>query len=101
VEALQGLKFIAAFVFVLSLMALLGWLGKRYGVAGVVQSRGGKRRLQILEQLPLDGRRRAVLLRRDDQVHLIVTGPDGDMVVETGIPHEDIENIVKIVENAA
>lgn len=42
-------------------------------------------RLDIVEQSNLDGRRRLILIRRDDVEHLIMTGGPVDMVIETGI----------------
>jgi len=44
-----------------------------------------ERRLDIVEQSNLDGRRRLILIRRDDVEHLIMTGGPVDMVIETGI----------------
>jgi hypothetical protein len=43
------------------------------------------RRLDVVEQSSLDGRRRLILIRRDDVEHLIMTGGPVDMVIETGI----------------
>lgn len=43
------------------------------------------RRLDVLEQASIDGRRRLVLIRRDDVEHLIMTGGPVDVVIETGI----------------
>ncbi len=45
-----------------------------------------ERRLEVVEQSSLDGRRRLVLIRRDDVEHLIMTGGPVDVVIETGIP---------------
>jgi hypothetical protein len=45
-------------------------------------------RLAVVEQASVDGRRRLVLLRRDDVEHLIMTGGPVDVVIETGIRHE-------------
>lgn len=42
-------------------------------------------RLDVIEQSNLDGRRRLVLIRRDDVEHLIMTGGPVDVVIETGI----------------
>lgn len=50
-----------------------------------------ERRVYVVEQSNLDGRRRLILIRRDDVEHLIMTGGPVDMVIETGIgapPHE-------------
>lgn len=44
-----------------------------------------ERRLDIVEQSNVDGRRRLVLIRRDDVEHLIMTGGPVDVVIETGI----------------
>ncbi len=44
-----------------------------------------ERRLSVTEQFNLDGRRRLILVRRDDVEHLIMTGGPVDMVIETGI----------------
>ena len=42
-------------------------------------------RLAVLEHANLDGKRKLVLIRRDDVEHLIMTGGPVDVVVETGI----------------
>jgi flagellar protein FliO/FliZ len=44
-----------------------------------------EKRLQVLEQSSVDGRRRLILIRRDNVEHLIMTGGPVDLVVETGI----------------
>ncbi len=79
------LKFFSAFIFVISLMLLFPWLLKRLGVAGSMARNGGSRRLKVVEFLPLDHRRRLVLVRRDNREHLLMLGPQGETVVETGI----------------
>jgi flagellar protein FliO/FliZ len=79
------LRFAFAFIFVISLMLLLAHFLKKTGLSGVTAP-GAKRRLKIVEFLPLDARRRLVLVRRDDREHLIVLGPGGETVVEKDIP---------------
>jgi flagellar protein FliO/FliZ len=44
-----------------------------------------ERRLDVVEQSSIDGRRRLVLIRRDDVEHLIMTGGPVDVVIETNI----------------
>ncbi len=44
-----------------------------------------ERRLAVVEQSSLDGRRKLVLIRRDEVEHLIMTGGPVDVIVETGI----------------
>jgi flagellar protein FliO/FliZ len=43
-------------------------------------------RLGVTEQANVDGRRKLLLIRRDDVEHLIMTGGPVDMVIETNIP---------------
>lgn len=44
------------------------------------------RRLDVVDQASVDGRRKLVLIRRDNVEHLIMTGGPVDVVIETGIP---------------
>ena len=44
-----------------------------------------ERRLDVVEHASVDGRRRLVLIRRDDVEHLIMTGGPVDVVIETNI----------------
>ncbi len=81
----QILKLIAALVFVLSLMGGLAFLLKKSGITGAMASSSGPRRLKVLETLPLDGRRKLVLLQRDNKQHLVILGVNGETVVETNI----------------
>lgn len=81
------MRFIAALIFVLALIGVAAWLARRFGFgtrSGPV--RGGQRRLQVVEIATIDAKRRAILFRRDDTEHLIVTGGITDLVIETGIP---------------
>ena len=81
------LRFIVALIFVLALIGVLAWLARRYGPGGrMAMAPGRNRRLAIVETRPLDGRRRLVLVRRDDVEHLLLLGAGGEVVVETGIP---------------
>lgn len=52
--------------------------------AGIFRSKVEKR-LDVVEQAALDGRRKLVLIRRDGKEHLIMTGGPVDVVIETGI----------------
>ena len=80
-------KFVLALAFVLSLIGLLAAAARRWGL-GLPQAqlkRGQQKRLATVEVSALDTKRRLVLVRRDDVEHLIILGPDGETVVETGI----------------
>lgn len=81
------LRFFLALVFVLSLIGLLAWMGRRLGAfPGIPKRQQGQRRLSTIESVALDGRRRMVLIRRDNVEHLVLLGATTETVVETGIP---------------
>ncbi len=44
-----------------------------------------EKRLEVIDQAAVDGRRKLVLIRRDNTEHLIMTGGPVDVVIETGI----------------
>jgi flagellar protein FliO/FliZ len=78
-------RFVLALVAILVLLALFAWLARRYGASGRAMMGGGKRRLSIVEVAPIDGKRRIVLLRRDQTEHLVLLGPDSALLIEQGI----------------
>ena len=80
------IRLIAALVFVLALMGGLWIILRKLGLSGPQRLASGKRRLRIVESLPLDSRRRALILQRDNTQHLVILGPTGETVVETQIP---------------
>ncbi|MEX1147598.1 MAG: flagellar biosynthetic protein FliO [Sphingomonadales bacterium] len=91
-ESLDYLQFIAALLFVLALIGALAWLARRFGFTPRVTMTGGgraTRRLSIVEVLPVDARRRLILIRRDGFEHLVLLGTDRDTVVESGIAVQD------------
>jgi hypothetical protein len=83
---------IAAFIFIAAL-GVLGWwfLKGQLGGSGASSGLGGlfgpgrEKRLEVVEHTSLDGRRRLVLIRRDNVEHLIMTGGPVDVVIETNI----------------
>lgn len=83
-DAADYIQFFAALLFVLGLMGGLAYILRRFGLQGKVLSTGEKR-LKTLEILPLDARRRLVLIQRDAVQHLVILGPSGETVVETNI----------------
>jgi flagellar protein FliO/FliZ len=81
-------QFLFALIFVLGLIGLAAYLLRRFGPGGAVQARarrGGPPRLSLIDTLPLDPRRRLVLIRRDGKEHLLLLGAQSDTVVETDI----------------
>lgn len=85
-EPMLAAKAIAAFILVLGLMYLLPFAIKKIGLHGPSMLQPGKRRLKLVEYLPLDAKRRLVLIRRDQKEFLLVLGPNGETIVESNIP---------------
>lgn len=52
---------------------------------GSFMSGGRERRLDVIDHANVDGKRRLLLVRRDNVEHLIMTGGPVDVVIETGI----------------
>jgi len=78
-------RFVGALFLVVALIFAVAWIAKRLGFGGRLAMPRGKRRLAITEVLPLDGKRRLVLLKRDGVEHLLLLGLNDDLVVESGI----------------
>jgi flagellar protein FliO/FliZ len=85
-------KMLAALVFVVSLMGGLALVMKKLGLGGPIMPSVKQSRLKIIEALPLDGRRKLVLLRRDDMEHLVILGATSETVIETQIAAKDNES---------
>jgi len=77
--------YFGALLLVVGLILALAWIARRLGVMGRIAIKGARRRLAIVEVLPLDAKRRLVLLRRDGAEHLVLLGVNGDLVVERAI----------------
>lgn len=85
VDGMQLLKFVASLGFVLALMMGLGIIMRRVNANAGLGLANQKRRLKMVEALSLSPRHRMILVRRDGVEHLVILGPAGETVVETGI----------------
>ncbi|HIJ39343.1 MAG TPA: hypothetical protein HPP80_10665 [Rhodospirillaceae bacterium] len=78
------LRTFLALLLVLGLITGAAWVARKSGLLlGHVGPRQ-KRRLSVVESLPLDGRRRLLLVRRDDSEHLLLVGGGTDVIIEQG-----------------
>ena len=83
----QALTFFFALVTVLALIGLAAWLVRRFASnrLGTNTNRGRMPRLAVIDAAAVDGRRRLVLVRRDNVEHLLMIGGPTDIVVESNI----------------
>ncbi len=90
-EIISWILFIVLIAGVLTLGGLLlrGYLKNDSGnslLTGTLFSpKPPEKRLDVVDQMTIDGRRRLVLIRRDNVEHLIMTGGPVDVVIETSI----------------
>jgi hypothetical protein len=110
------MEYLASLIYGLVILVLIGgliYLGTLFlqgylstgsmsdSLTGVTKKFFGPRpekRLAVVDQANVDGRRRLVLVRRDDVEHLIMTGGPVDVVIETGIGQEPARQPGEVVE---
>ena len=82
------LRLAMAFSVVLGLMGVLAFVLKYFGTRGfVLPGKAARaRRMQIVETMPVDTRRRFVIMRCDGQEHLLLLTAQGDIVVQANLP---------------
>ncbi len=98
-ELPQFLRLIIALAIVISLMGGLALLLKKLGLAEKSPSmRNKKRRLKMVESLPLDARRRLVLLECDDTQHLVILSANGETLIKSEIPIPPVDESSKADE---
>ena len=73
---MQAVTFFFAFVAVLALIGVAAWLVRRFAGnrLGANTTRGRMPRLAVIDAAAVDGRRRLVLVRRDNIEHLLMIG---------------------------
>jgi len=82
-----ALKAVLVLAIVIGLIVLVFWLVRRFGGdrLGGGATRGRQPRLAVIDAAMVDGRRRLVLIRRDNVEHLLIIGGPTDVVVEQNI----------------
>src|SRR5271165_2999414 len=86
-EGHLALKMLFAFIVVFGLLALALWLARRFSGERLSNAgtRGRQPRLAVIDAATVDGRRRLILIRRDNVEHLLMVGGPSDVVIEPNI----------------
>lgn len=85
-ESVSWLRFAMASVTVIGLMALLAWMLKYVSMRGWLAAKpNANRRLKLVETLPLDARRRLVIIQCDDVEYILLLGLNQDTVVASDL----------------
>lgn len=77
-------RVIFGLVAVIGLIGVAAVIARKAGVVTLPTNVGRKRRLAVSESLPLDARRRMLIVRCDDREHLIILGPQSETIVDAG-----------------
>jgi len=81
-----AVRFFVAFLIMLGLIGAIAWVVRRFGAGRLgVTTRGRQPRLAVIDYATVDGRRRLILVRRDNVEHLLMIGGPSDVVVEPNI----------------
>lgn len=78
-------RFLLALLFVLGLIGVMVFVGRRFNLTPKITSNKANRRLRIVEILPVDAKRRMILVRRDNVEHLVMLSASNDLVIERGV----------------
>jgi flagellar protein FliO/FliZ len=86
-ESISWLRIVIAFSVVFGLLALFGYGLKQVSLRGLTFPGRMPRqsRLQMVETLAIDIRRRLVIVRCDGKEHLLLLGANQDIVVESNL----------------
>lgn len=77
-------RYFGALAMVLALIGFAALAAKRHGIPGLAK-KADIRRLSVVETLMVGPRHKLFLFKRDGAEHLVLIGPQGAIVVETGV----------------
>jgi flagellar protein FliO/FliZ len=93
--ATDYMRFLLALASVIGMIALLAWCARRFRLGGFVGATLNSGRLAVIETLPVDGRQRLVLIRRDHREHLLLLGQERSLVIESGFETPSVEGALE------
>ncbi len=77
------LRFVFGLVAVIAMIIVAVWGAKRLGLGTATGFRAKGRRLSLLEVMPLDQKRKLVLVRHDETDHLLLLGATHEMLLSS------------------
>src|SRR6266540_5421614 len=80
-------RVLGAIIILVALLGAFFWVVRWFGAErlGTATARGRQPRLAVIDAAAVDGRRRLVLIRRDNVEHLLMIGGPSDLVIEPNI----------------
>ena len=78
-------RFFFALLFTLSLIGMLYWGIRRFGLIRFPNYGSLEKRLLIIEVLKIDAKNKLVLLKRDSREHLILLSQESSLLIESPI----------------
>lgn len=79
------LKVVFGLMAVIAMIGLGALAAQKSGLVAMRAAGRRRRRLSLIETLPLDAKRRLMIIRCDDRDHLIVIGAAGETVIERNL----------------
>ncbi|SRR5258707_728194 len=83
-DVMDFARYFGALLLVLGLIGAAGLAARRFGLGSLVKP-AATRRLAVVETLMVGPRQRLMIVRRDNVEHVVLCGPDGTSVIESGI----------------
>jgi len=83
--AAELLRILAALIAVIGLIGLAALAARRFGLASASGGFMRRRRLEVIETLALDARRRLAIIKCDDREHLIVLGATNETLIASDL----------------
>jgi len=90
-------RYIGALLLVLGLVGAAGLAARRFGLCSLVNP-VASRLLAVVETLMIGPRQRLLIVRRDGVEHLVLSGPEGTSVIESGIPASAVAGVLTAPE---
>lgn len=88
-------RFFLGFAFTIGLIGVVYWVARRYaGRLGIVRPNASGR-LSVTGQISLDPRRRVLLVRCDEREHLLLLGPNNDLVIDSSAGKSSFQSALK------